>query len=162
MTTTTPTKKLKTAGEIDSYCTKCKLDLNHRVVAMVDGQPKRVECSTCSSQHNYRKPKSAAAAAKPKRDPAAPKSTRGKGSVSARALAAFEAENEREKAWEKAVSGRAVSDFKSYRVSVGFSDGELMRHAKFGDGIVLRIIEKTKIEVMFKDGPKILAHGMEA
>ena len=34
------TKKPKTGGEIDAYCTKCKLALTHRIIAMVgDAQP---------------------------------------------------------------------------------------------------------------------------
>ena len=28
--------------------------LNHRIIAMVGTAPKRVECSTCNSHHNYR------------------------------------------------------------------------------------------------------------
>ena len=29
------TKKPSVAGEIDAWCTKCRMDLNHRIVAMV-------------------------------------------------------------------------------------------------------------------------------
>ncbi len=47
-------KALKAGGEVDSWCTKCKLFLNHRIIAMVGPKPARVECSTCSSHHNYR------------------------------------------------------------------------------------------------------------
>ncbi len=28
--------------------------LNHRIIAMVGTAPKRVECSTCNSHHNFR------------------------------------------------------------------------------------------------------------
>ena len=31
-------KPLKTGGEVDSWCTKCKLELNHRIIAMVGKQ----------------------------------------------------------------------------------------------------------------------------
>ncbi|HQY65402.1 MAG TPA: hypothetical protein PK141_28610, partial [Polyangiaceae bacterium] len=48
------TKSLNTGGEIDSFCTKCKILLNHRIIAMVGNLPVRVECSTCGSHHNYR------------------------------------------------------------------------------------------------------------
>lgn len=159
--------KHKTGGEIDSYCTKCRLDLGHRIVAMVEGTPKRVECRTCGSQHNYRKPKSAAAekapaAAKaggssPSSRPGAPRST-----ASARAVAAAEAELARERAWEKAVSGQPVTSFKPYRVSGSFQESDLVRHTKFGDGLVTRVLDKSKIEVMFREGPRVLAQGMQA
>ena len=50
-------KKLTAGSEIDAWCTKCRMDLGHRIVAMVKDQPKRVVCQTCGSQHNYRAPK---------------------------------------------------------------------------------------------------------
>ena len=40
-------KKPKTGGEIDAYCAKCKLDLAHRIIAMVGEAVKKVECKTC-------------------------------------------------------------------------------------------------------------------
>ena len=61
------TTKLKVSGEVDSYCTKCKLDLAHRIIAMVGDQPKKVECRTCGSHHLYRRPKSLGAVEKPAR-----------------------------------------------------------------------------------------------
>ena len=47
-------KPLRAGGEVDSWCTKCKLVLNHRIIALVGTTPARVECSTCSSHHNFR------------------------------------------------------------------------------------------------------------
>jgi hypothetical protein len=160
------TQKPKTGGEIDAYCTKCRLDLNHRVVAMVGDTPKRVECSTCGTQHNYYKPKGLGAvpkAAKGASGSTPPASTKapGKGSASAKAVAAAQAENARERTWEKAVSGKPVTSFKAFRISSSFGEGELIHHTKFGDGYVVRVLDKTKIEVMFKDGPRTLAHGVE-
>ena len=86
----------------------------------------------------------------------------GGSSASAKAVAAAAAENAREKAWEKVVAGKPLTAFKPYRVSVSFSEGELVHHTKFGDGYVTRVIDKNKVEVMFKEGQRTLAHGMEA
>ena len=47
-------KPLRAGGEVDSWCTKCRLVLNHRIIAMMGPKPVRVECSTCGSHHNYR------------------------------------------------------------------------------------------------------------
>ena len=47
-------KPLTAGSEIDAWCTKCRMDLLHRIVAMVRGRPKRVICMTCNSEHNYR------------------------------------------------------------------------------------------------------------
>ena len=49
-----PSKTLRAGGEVDSYCTKCRLVLNHRIIAMIGNTPRKVECSTCNSHHLYR------------------------------------------------------------------------------------------------------------
>ena len=62
-------------------------------------------------------------------------------------------------AWEKAIAGQPVSAFKAYRVSLVLSEGELVRHSKFGDGVVAKVIDLGKVEILFKDGPRMMAHG---
>ena len=156
------TKPHKTGGEADSWCTKCKLVLNHRIIAMVGGTPVRVECSTCGSHHNYRprapgdKAPSAArgGAAGSTSASAAPRGAR------ARVTKAQEAALDRERTWEKAIAGKAVNDFRSYRVDQTFSEGDLIRHKKFGDGVVTRILDPRKVEILFKDEPRTLAQGL--
>jgi len=154
------TKKLTAGGEVDAWCTKCKLDLGHRIIAMVGDLPTRVECRTCGSHHNYYKPKTLPGLA------AAPKAARvvtprtGGSTASARAVAAAKAENNRERTWEKLTSGHAPTDFRPYRPTSVFEEGQLLRHAKFGDGYVTKIIDKNKMEAMFRDGARTLAHGL--
>lgn len=157
----TTTKPLKTGGEVDSWCTKCKLVLNHRIIAMVGGTPVRVECSTCNSHHNFRArapgdkaPTAARSGSSSSSSSAGPRSTR------ASATKAQQAALEREKSWEKAVSGKAVNEFKAYRVDQMFNEGDLIRHKKFGDGIVTRILDPKKVEILFKDEPRTLAQGL--
>src|SRR6185295_13308336 len=152
-------KPLKAGGEVDSWCTKCKLVLNHRIIAMVGSNPVRVECSTCGSHHNFRAraPGDKAPAGGGTRSvvgSAGPKSTRM--SITKAAQAALE----REKTWEKAIAGKAVSQFRPYKVSETFSEGDLVRHTKFGDGVVTRILDPKKVEVLFKDEPRTLAQGL--
>lgn len=157
------TKKPKTGGEIDSYCTKCKLDLTHRIIAMVGDEVKKVECKTCGSHHLYRRPKSEKAIAlAPKVKTSAVKSSGGaerKGSSSARVSAAAQREREQTMQWEHAIAGKPVGAFKPYRVSATLASGELIHHPKFGDGVVARVIDRGKVEILFKDGPKTMAHG---
>lgn len=163
------TKAIKTGGEIDSYCTKCKMVLNHRIIAMVGTQPVRVECSTCGSHHNYRPRMPGEKAAKEAR---APKSTstgsssrsstpRAPGGARAAAIRAEEERLGRERFWEKAVSGKTPSEFRAYKVTETFTEGELIRHSKFGDGIVTRIVDSKKVEILFREEPKTLAQGLE-
>ena len=155
------TRKPKTGGEIDSYCTKCRLDLGHRIIAMVGDVVKKVECRTCGSHHLYRKPQServAAAKAGVRSSPsgerkAAPRST------GERVTAAERAERERTAMWEQAIAGQPAGAFKPYRITNVLGPGELVRHPKFGDGVVARVIDRGKVEVLFKDGPRTMAHG---
>jgi hypothetical protein len=158
-------KPLKAGGEVDSWCTKCKLVLNHRIIAMVGTIPARVECSTCSSHHNFRakapgdKTVAAGSAAR-----AASAVTRGSTSNGPRSTRgptkAPQAVMDRERTGEKSVNGRAVSEFRPYRVSEIFEEGDLVRHSKFGDGIVTRLLEGKKVEILFKDDARTLAHGL--
>lgn len=139
--------------------------LNHRIVAMVGSQPVRVECMTCGSPHNYR-PRPPGE--KAEREPRATRSTGGssasgasrastRGTAAERALAA---ERERTVTWEKAIAGRSPSDFVQYRPASSFEEGQLLRHTKFGDGVVVRMLEGNKIEVLFRDEPRVLAHAL--
>ncbi len=154
-------KPLKAGGEVDSWCTKCKLILNHRIIAMENGAPARVECSTCYSHHNYRArapgeraPSASTGTTRMASGSAAPRSTR------MTVTKAQQAALEREKTWEKAIAGKAVSEFRAYKVSETFAEGDLVHHKKFGDGVVTRILDQKKVEVLFKDEPRTLAQGL--
>jgi hypothetical protein len=150
-------KPPKTGGEIDSWCTKCKLVLNHRIIAMVGPKPVRVECSTCGSHHNYRPrapgEKAATGNAGTRSGSATPRAPRGP-------TRAEEARIQRETQWEKAIAGHALSDFTPYRVSHTFAEGQLIRHTKFGDGVVVRVVDPRKVEIMFRDENRTLAQGL--
>lgn len=154
-------KPLKAGGEVDSWCTKCKLVLNHRIIAMVGTTPVRVECSTCNSHHNFRAraagEKAASIGASSPRASAATSS----GPRSARSpTKAQQAVLDRERTWEKSIAGKSVHDFRPYRVSEIFEEGDLVRHSKFGDGVVTRLLEGKKVEILFKDDARTLAHGL--
>lgn len=165
------TKKPKTGGEIDAYCTKCKLDLGHRVIAMVGDVVKKVECRTCGSHHLYRPPKSERQERARMLDTkvfGGDKSKSGDGekkpaarTTSERVKAAEAAERERTSAWEKAIAGQPASVFKPFRITLTFVEGDLVRHSKFGDGVVSKVIDKGKVEILFQDGPRTMAHGQQ-
>jgi len=151
----TTAKKPRVGGEIDAYCTKCRLDLNHRVIAMVGDTPKRVECLTCKGDHNYRRPLAEREKEKEKkaaRTLSGPKSTgprteRSKG-LSAKVL------------WERSIAGQPPNAFKTYNVKSTFGQGELIKHTRFGDGVVARVIDAQKVEILFEDGPRTMAQAM--
>lgn len=140
-------KPITAGSEVDAYCTKCRLDLGHRVIAMDGAQIKRVECLTCRGHHNYRRAKSLAQSTKRTTAKAPARKT-------ARA-----AKNEERQTWAQAVHGRSDADFTQYALSGVYEVGELLRHKKFGDGVVLAMLEDGKMQVAFEEGPKTLVYG---
>src|SRR4051794_27869076 len=74
----------KAGQEIDAFCTKCKMDLLHKIVAEVKGRPVKVECRTCYTTHMYRPTKGAHS---PGAAPAATAATSGGGSSGGAAAA---------------------------------------------------------------------------
>ena len=148
-------------GEVVSYCTKCRMDLNHRIIAMVDGVPVKVECESCGSHHKYRRPMEERAADKRARASSTEraKSTSPR-SAAARAAAEAAAEADREREWQGRIAGKMADEFTKYSPKGKFDTDDLVHHFKFGDGYVVRVIEGNKIEVMFQDGPRVLAQGL--
>jgi hypothetical protein len=155
-------KPLSAASEIDSWCTKCRLNLGHRIVALVGGVPKRVVCLTCGSEHNYRAPRKDASGAtavhvrgseRTERAPASSGSSAG-----SRVAQKARAESERYENWASRTLGKAVDAFTRYSMDRTFHPGELVLHPKFGEGYVEQVLEGGKVNIAFRDGTKILAH----
>jgi hypothetical protein len=178
------TKPVRAGGEIVSWCTKCKMDLMHRIVALVGDEVKRVECITCGSVHNFRKPKTEPVPTKtrtvvvkgegpsgptkivtartvggaPKAE-RAPREAKPKRTTEAQAAAARTERANRE-TWERAIAGQPTDAFSPYRVSEVFVVNQLVRHTKFGDGVVTRIIDADKVEIVFEDAARTMGQGV--
>ena len=163
-------KPLRVAGEVDSWCTRCRLVLNHRIVSMKGGKAHQVECLTCRTTHLWRpnapgdkRPASSGASSSER-----PRGVGGGGDGVGRGRVTTATSRpprgghatRHEQQWEKAIAGRAVVDFKPYNVGGSFREGDLVRHKKFGDGVVTRVIDEHKVEVLFKDEARTLAQGM--
>ena len=63
-----------------------------------------------------------------------------------------------EKAWKAAIGERETDGAPTYRPTSRLDAGALISHTKFGLGVVTRT-ETTKVEVLFRDGPRLLVHG---
>ena len=153
-------KPLSAGGEIDAWCTRCRMDLGHRIVALVAGVPKRVVCQTCGGEHAYRAPRDEKA--KPgvfiRRGSAAPPSEKRAQPAGVRAAQRARVEQERYDAWAERTLGRTVDAFKRYSMEQTLAPGELVLHPKFGEGYVDVVREDGKVSVMFRDGARTLAH----
>ena len=147
------TTRILSAGDIiEARCTKCREVLNHRIVAMVEGKVVRVECNTCNGVHNYYPPPAAknakapraAAAVKPRSTTATPRASR-KDPVEA----------EREE-WASLHPTFDVEKALSYDMNARFNVKRLILHPSFGLGVVKAVIVPNKMQVLFKDGVKLL------
>jgi hypothetical protein len=151
-------KPLSAGSEIDAWCTKCRMDLGHRIVAMVGAAPKRVVCQTCGGEHTYRAPRSGGSVAPIVRGKtgAAPASKRAPAGV--RAAAKAREEEERYGSWAQHTLGKTVDAFTRYSMNEKLAVGQLVLHPKFGEGYVETVNEDAKVSVMFRDGRRTLAH----
>ena len=142
----------RSAGDIlDATCTRCRVLTNHTIVALVGGRVARVKCNTCGSEHNYHAPKEEKAPAArrvtvPRERTSSPTSTRKD------ILPRYREQ------WESALSGKDSSVAKEYDMAGKFMKDDLVRHPVFGTGIVT-MAAGTKMDVLFKDGPKLLRCG---
>lgn len=145
--TSTAPEGTEVGSEVLSYCTSCKMDLNHVVVAMQGDRLARVQCRTCKKEHAFKAPKGATTpGAKPKR-------ASKKKDTAADLVHSIEAE------WEKLMAAHREAPIKSYSMKSKFMLGDKLRHPNFGEGIVGKLIYPNKLEVVFRTDVKILIHG---
>jgi hypothetical protein len=149
-------KPLAAGGEIDAWCTRCKMDLLHRIIAMHKGRPARVICQTCFSQHNYREPRTPTKGSPSVPRAASPSTSRP--SSDGKSTSRGRTEHERRAQWEAKIAGQAVTAFVRYSMDRTFRSGQLVLHPKFGEGYVVDVREDGKVTMMFRDGPRTLAH----
>jgi hypothetical protein len=152
-------KPFRVAGEADSWCTRCRLVLNHRIVSMKSAKPYQVECLTCRTQHLWRPAAPGERNERQAKQANADGAGRSHASQSSKPPRMTHAMRHAE-LWEKAIAGRNVTDFKTYNVGANFHEGDLVRHRRFGDGVVTRVIDAHKVEVLFRDEAKTLAQGL--
>jgi hypothetical protein len=134
---------VKVAEETLAYCSKCRIDLAHTVVAMQGDRILRVFCKTCKTEHAFKAPKGVtdpSMAPPPKtRKTAAPKSVH---SVA--------------EEWEKLMAIHKNVPIKNYSTKGSFSVGDRIEHPSFGTGLVEKLLHPNKVEVLFKTDIKIL------
>ena len=143
-------QRVQVGNNVDSWCTRCKLMLAHTVEAMVGAKITRVHCNTCGAQHAYRSHQPGERAAKGGKGTRAERVARGAGNADARSP---------KLGYEALMQGRDVATARRYASAERFAPADLIRHATFGVGLVTKIKEGNKIEVLFPDGPRVLVHG---
>ena len=130
------TDRISTGRDIDSYCTKCKLILEHIVVAMTGATVVKVKCKTCGSTHRF------------KGMPAErTKSPRMKGTAIKSVLTT-------QAQWEEAV-GTANGNELPYEMTGSYRAGDIIVHSVFGKGVVQKTLF-NKCSILFRDKERLL------
>jgi hypothetical protein len=126
----------KVGGEVDAYCTKCKLSLAHTILAMVGTRIARVKCNTCNGDHAF-KTMAAVTRARANRP-----------SKAERVIISF----------TERLKERDTANAATYSPRDTYKADQIINHPTFGLGIV-SAVRLDKVEVTFKADVKTLIHG---
>ena len=121
---------------IEEWCPICKDIKPHAVVG--NG---KIACAVCNHEHH--------------------RETESTGTPIIRSLLTADDEASPEAlkaAWER-LTAIDDSEIKPYSIRLKLSDGDVIRHSKFGIGIVVEMTDMTKAEVLFSDGLRRLVCG---
>jgi hypothetical protein len=123
-------KRLRPGDEVLTYCGRCRQERTHQVVALnSEGQPDRVLCRFCQSDHLYRRNRSAGAS-KP-------------------GTAAREAASPPQ---------MGAATLRPYNAKETFAAGDVIMHPKFGQGRVVEARD-GKIVVKFGPETRTFLHA---
>jgi len=144
--------------EIDAWCTRCRLELDHVITAMDGIEVVQVRCKTCSSVHRYRGGAAAARAASLVAPTGtAPATPKPKIDAAERRAAAAKPTLDRLR-FERLMKDRDRAGAVAYAPTIAPQVGLLLTHSKFGYGVI-EAIDGGKAHVLFEDGDRILVMG---
>mgnify|MGYP001263837666 CR=1 FL=1 len=136
------TNNYSVGEDVDAWCSKCKMELAHTIIAIIDELPKKVKCNTCGGQHNYR--------LKPgKKSDGKIRKTNRKTKSSISNLEIYESH----------LAGFDLSRATKYKMEGSFTQDEVIDHPFFGAGIVVSVVNSKKIEILFKEGTRLLVQN---
>jgi len=133
----------RVGGDIDAWCTRCRMNLGHTILALVGSRPARVRCNTCQGEHNYRKDGSNG----PRKGSWEPREARERREAKPSVTS-----------WEALLAGKDLSRARRYSAKETYAAEELIQHPSFGIGLVQEV-RGDKIQVAFKADVKTLVHG---
>lgn len=140
----------RTGGEVDAFCTRCKLDLAHTILAMVGSKIARVRCNTCGGDHAFRgqkgvkEPGQAPAA----RAAGASRSTATRSTGGSKTVISF----------DELIAERSSRPTLPYSIRRTFALDDVVNHPTFGLGFVSGV-RGDKVDITFRSDVKTLIHG---
>lgn len=138
--------------DVEAWCTRCRMNLNHRIIAVVGSEIKRVHCLTCGSDHKYYPPRGTEAASE-KRPRIVKTAAETKAPKPALDRSTARARSEWTTFMNQMPSGTIP---RMYKISESYEPAEYIEHPLFGQGRVLEVVGRDRIEVAFAEGRKVL------
>ena len=136
--------------ELEAYCTKCKQDTWHTVTSTKDDKVHKVLCKDCNTYHVFRPPKGSEAKKTTKRKTKATAKTTQK-----------RVTRRRKVNWDTAITEIEESDIIDYAFSDDYREAKAIRHKAFGIGVITKVHDNKKIEVLFKEGAKLMGMNLD-
>lgn len=136
----------------EGYCATCDEDTLHTVLEIEGLQIRCARCSKCSTEGPFRVSRAKARAGlmayvgKRATIPPPPRRQRKKAEDPAQI-------------YRRMMEGKKISEARTYKISMALSEGDILRHPRFGVGIVSALTGPQKAVVVFEDGPKNLVFG---
>lgn len=144
------TVKLSAGDIIEAGCTRCRAVMNHTIVAMVGEQVVKVECNTCHSVHKFREKVEKKVAT------AAPKDRKTSSVLRPPSRDLISSGSEE---WESLSAGMDPARALVYDINGVYRVDDQVAHPVFGLGVVRSIHRPNKMEVLFRQGKKLLRCG---
>jgi hypothetical protein len=144
----------KVGGEVDAFCTRCRLTLAHTILAMVGTKIARVRCNTCNGDHAFR-----SAPGTTDRPSTSSRSSSG-GSSTPRAPRASRASDEEKViiSFEEQLAGKDIANAPRYSPKDTYKVDQVIQHPTFGLGLVTAV-RGNKVDITFKSETKTLVHA---
>ena len=140
------------SSEVLAYCGSCKMDLTAAIVAKVGGKIAKVMCKTCKKERAYRAPKGVNDPAVAAQDAARKSKASGGTGATAKAVPI-------EQEWRRLMADADKTHRIKYSIKAKLTQGDVVEHPMFGDGIVMRVAHPDKAEVLFQNDTKLLIHS---
>ncbi len=139
-------KKLPEVGsEVEALCTKCKSATVHVVEAIKNDKITRVMCKVCLSSHRYKSPE------EPVKVQTVPRKRATK--------VAAPPKTREERKWSRLLAQVDVEHPIEYTMKGKYAERDVISHNTFGLGVVLKVLDTTKMSVVFQAGVKTLVQN---
>lgn len=129
------------------FCPRCKRETDNTITSFIGQKIRRVRCEVCKSEYNYH------------RIQALKKRMEEDSSIKSSEAKEHESQQNCYRIWEDLMLGRDASTAQPYNIKDKYFENDLINHPVFGIGVVRTVMEDYKIEVVFKNSIKILAHN---